>query len=368
MGPAAHVFRIVLTGGPCAGKSTALAHITERLRSFGCQVFCSPEASTLLLGAGAEVASAPLAQMKTFQRGILRVSLALEDSLLAFARGTGRPAVLICDRGAMDGAAYVSAEAWSEVLAEMGLGVVELRDQRYDAVIHLVTAAEGAEAFYGTQSNAVRYETIEQARAVDLRLRNAWLGHPRLRIIDNSTSFDEKVRRVVAAVSAVVGVPEPARRERKYLVRGVAAGGLPVPCEYIDIEQTYLATPDDSEARVRRRGQRGAFTFTHTIKRPVSFGERIEIERPITAREYEAHLSGADPTRRTIRKSRCVFLYGNHYFELDRFLEPCPGLQLLEVEVDDLARPVPLPPFIEVEREVTGEAAFSNHMLAAARS
>jgi CYTH domain-containing protein len=273
--------------------------------------------------------------------------------------------VLICDRGAMDGAAYVPPAAWEELLRELGLGVVELRDQRYDAVVHLVTAAEGAEEFYGTQSNAVRYENIEEARGVDERLRRAWVGHPRLRVIDNSTGFEEKIRRVVAAVSAVAGLPEPARRERKFLLRKCPpAAAMPVPCEYIDIEQTYLLTPDGSEARVRRRGQGGAFTFTHTVKRPVCAGERIEIERPITAREYEAHLAQADPARRPVRKSRCAFLYANHYFELDRFVEPCPGLELLELEVEDLGRPVPLPPFVEVEREVTGEPAFTNHMLA----
>ena len=361
----AHVFRIVLTGGPCAGKSTALTHIRERLHSFGYQVFCSPEASTLLLGAGAVVADVTLEQKKTFQRGILRVSLALEDSLLAFAQGTGRPAVLICDRGAMDGAGYISSAAWDDLLREQGLGVVELRDRRYDAVIHLVTAAEGAETFYGTQTNAVRYENVERARAVDERLRRAWVGHPRLRIIDNSTTFEEKIRRVVAVVSAVVGVPEPARRERKFLVRASPSPDeMPVACEQIEIEQTYLATPDGSEARVRRRGQHGAFTFAHTLKRPVSAGERIEIERPITAREYEAHLAQADPARQPIRKTRLVFLYANQYFELDRFLSPHAGLELLELEVDDLTWPVVLPPFLEIDREVTAEAAFTNHLLA----
>src|SRR5262245_52118086 len=158
-----HILRIVLTGGPCAGKSTALAHIQERLRSFGYRVFCSPEASTLLLGAGAVVAGVPLEQVKTSQRGTVRVSPARQGSLLALARGSSKPAVLICDRGAMDGAAYIPPAVWDELLREMGLGVVELRDQRYDAVIHLVTAAEGAEEFYGTQSNAVRYENVEEA-------------------------------------------------------------------------------------------------------------------------------------------------------------------------------------------------------------
>ena len=39
-----------------------------------------------------------------------------------------------------------------------------LRDNRYDGVIHLVTAADGAEDFYETGSNEARYEGLKQAR------------------------------------------------------------------------------------------------------------------------------------------------------------------------------------------------------------
>ena len=39
---------------------------------------------------------------------------------------------------------------------------MELRDQRYDAVIHMISAADGAAEFYG-YDNVARHETIEQA-------------------------------------------------------------------------------------------------------------------------------------------------------------------------------------------------------------
>ena len=59
-----------------------------------------------------------------------------------------------------------------------------------------------------------------------------------------------------------------------------------------------------------------------------------------------------------------MFLYANHYFELDVFKEPRAGLELLEVELDEADAPVTLPPFIEIEREVTGDTSFDNHALA----
>lgn len=64
---------------------------------------------------------------------------------------------------------------------------VQLRDKRYNAVIHLVTAADGAETFYSTETNTTRLETLEEARELDVKLQRAWVGHPKLMIFDNCT-------------------------------------------------------------------------------------------------------------------------------------------------------------------------------------
>jgi CYTH domain-containing protein len=134
--------------------------------------------------------------------------------------------------------------------------------------------------------------------------------------------------------------------------------------EEFDIEQTYLIGQDGWEARVRRRGQHGAYTYTHTLKRPIAAGQRVEVQRQITGREYLALLAQADPTRRPIRKRRRVFLWANQYFEWDIFVDPRPGLEILEVEVDSLSSPIELPPFLPVEREVTGDMRYANHRIA----
>jgi hypothetical protein len=96
------------------------------------------------------------------------------------------------------------------MLDEHGWTEAILRDQRYEAVLHLVTAAVGAEAFYITANNAARTETPAEARDLDARLVEAWVGHPHLTVVDNSTRFADKVRRVVEAACAVLGLPGPA--------------------------------------------------------------------------------------------------------------------------------------------------------------
>lgn len=60
---------------------------------------------------------------------------------------------------------------------------MQLRDRRYEAVIHLVTAAQGAEEFYTNSNNEARYEGMEDAKNLDQKLVNAWVGHPHFSII-----------------------------------------------------------------------------------------------------------------------------------------------------------------------------------------
>lgn len=93
--------------------------------------------------------------------------------------------VILIDRGLMDGSAYVEKSQWKGLMDELGVTAVQLRDQRYDAVLHLVTAADGAEKFYDSATNEARYETIEEAREKDVRLREAYMSHPKWYLIDN---------------------------------------------------------------------------------------------------------------------------------------------------------------------------------------
>lgn len=52
-----------------------------------------------------------------------------------------------------------------------------LRENRYDAVLHMVTAADGAESFYETISNEARYNTAAESVEIDKKLREAYMGH-----------------------------------------------------------------------------------------------------------------------------------------------------------------------------------------------
>jgi hypothetical protein len=67
----------------------------------------------------------------------------------------------------MDPSAYIDRDSWLKMLNELELEEIDIRDHRYDIVVHLVSAAKGAEAFYSAENNTVRSEGLELARKLD---------------------------------------------------------------------------------------------------------------------------------------------------------------------------------------------------------
>ena len=186
-------FKFVLTGGPCGGKTTALARIYSYLRERGFQVVTCPEAFTILQSNGMSLDFFATGGMDTvIQNTVMDVQITLEESLETVLKAHGKPAVMLCDRGPMDGAAYMSEDDWNQLLEKRGIETTDLRDKRYNAVFHMVTAADGAAPFYTLENNATRSESPDEARDLDKRTQQAWVGHPHMYVFDNSTDFEGK--------------------------------------------------------------------------------------------------------------------------------------------------------------------------------
>ena len=215
------LYKFVLTGGPCGGKTTALARLSSYLSERGFEVMTVPEAFTIMASNGFSMEYFSVEGMPfAVQNTVMDMQMALEDSFERVLRARGKPSVLLCDRGLMDGAAYMSSEEWESFCKERGVSSTELREARYNAVFHLVTAAEGAAQFYTLENNEARTETPDQARALDKSCRGAWVGHPKLHVFDNSTDFEGKMQRLVNATARLVGLPSTLNRvTRKYLLR-----------------------------------------------------------------------------------------------------------------------------------------------------
>jgi hypothetical protein len=75
-------------------------------------------------------------------------------------------------------------------------------------VIHMITAADGAEQYYTLSNNDARSESIEEARDIDKRLINAWVGHPQFNIIKNSKKgFKSKIDLCLQKTFQIIGMP-----------------------------------------------------------------------------------------------------------------------------------------------------------------
>lgn len=98
----------------------------------------------------------------------------------------------------MDPVSYIDNHEWELLkLRNPSWNEVDLRDNRYDQIIHLVTAANGAEQFYTLENNTARTESIELARELDEKCAKAWVGHPCMDVISNFTVFETKVTKAL---------------------------------------------------------------------------------------------------------------------------------------------------------------------------
>eukprot|EP00054_Salpingoeca_dolichothecata_P005964 m.36926 g.36926 ORF g.36926 m.36926 type:complete len:285 (+) comp16120_c0_seq2:3-857(+) len=199
-----YVYRVVLTGGPCGGKSSSLSQFTQVMKTKGYDVYAAPEIPTILLNAGCKYpGDGSDNELIEFELNLLEMQLQMERTMVRIAASTGRKSIVVFDRGLMDIAAYLSEDQWRALLARGNFSEDEFLE-RYNLVLHLVTAALGAEQFYTTANNTARHSTIERARMLDVKVRHAWRNHPNLQMIDNSTNFQGKLDRATSAVQRMV--------------------------------------------------------------------------------------------------------------------------------------------------------------------
>ncbi len=367
---------VALTGGPCAGKTSVLSMLSERIPPLGWNVYLLKESATTLVEQGMRlkqaVAACDLKRALEYEAVLMRHNLENLATMERCAEIEGGDSLFLADRWLPDILPYLPAgreghEIYRNLLAECGLTEITAME-RCNAVIKLTTAAHGAERFYSLANNVVRDEPPEIARHLDRLIEEAYLGHPHLRVIGNhGIDFEGKKARVLQEVCAVLGVPAPLEIERKYLVAAPDLSAIPVPYRTVEIEQAYVLPwrADQQEVRIRRRSFGDAsFTYYLTEKKATEFlGQRVEVEEMISWRKYAELMRSRDPERGIISKRRHLFLWEGQYFELDVFENPS-GMFLLEIELTARDKEIVLPPFLSIEEDVTGDRLYSNHHLA----
>lgn len=183
--------RIVLTGGPGAGKTVITARLAKDLAG---QVHMVPEAATYVYQSlGVLWTQLDVAGRRDAQLRMYRHQLAMEAK--AAVEFPHQPHLL--DRGTIDGATYWpdgTPAFWpavgSTLEAELG---------RYWGVLYLHTAAEIG-IYDGAESNKVRFESPQQAIDAGNRLLDLWGKHPRLIHIHSHPDLEVKIQNVKNAL------------------------------------------------------------------------------------------------------------------------------------------------------------------------
>ena len=362
------ITRIVLTGGPAAGKTTLISRILHEFKQEeGWRVITIPETATELISGFGIKPFGGCMSMLAFQDFVIADQLHKEKLAMDAAQVVSEDNIIIIyDRALLDDKAYISDEEFAQVLYRFDGRTEEAVLAGYDAVLHLVTCAKGAEFAYNL-GNEARTESLEHAREMDDRTLRAWSGHPNLHIIDNSVDFEDKMNRAIREIYRVLGRPEPMVEKRKFLVEmpDVAALCRRYNAATLDMMQTYLVTANPNvERRIRQQANGQNYLYFYTEKNAMPDGARWVTEKPISEKEYIGYLMESDNALHSVRKTKYRFICSECRCELDVYPFSDDRAVLFQYAPGQGAA---LPEEIRVIRAVTGDPAYKNRALAQAQ-
>ena len=190
------IYKLVITGGPCAGKTTGLGKIKEEMEKEGYKVILIPETATILISSGGDLPS--FGSRLNFQRNIFAMQRLLEDFYSTQVANTlpQEKVIVVFDRSLIDNRAFLTQEDYNIILKENNLSFDDVLN-RYDAIFHLHTTAKGFAEFYTLENNKARTEGVDEAIAQDDRLIECYKGHDYFRMIESKINFNDKLNHLI---------------------------------------------------------------------------------------------------------------------------------------------------------------------------
>lgn len=356
-----NVLIYVLTGGPVAGKSSLEIPFTEALLCRDYEVVWIKESATEIITSGVKPCDGITSPI-VFQKTLFKMQYFKEELYRTMERLSDRKLVIICDRGLLDAKAYMTNEEWQQILKEEGKTEIEILS-RYSAIIHMVTAANGAEeAFEKKRSeNPARSkdETRDVAIALDERIKEAYLGHGEIYYINNETDFEGKKQKALKIFLSCLGEPVPTQHQEKIIVKKPDINYLMTKkAQKRSIIQIYLKSNGKEERRIRMMGDGNNFVYYLTRKGIGNYNDYQE--KSISKDVYDALMLEMDTERKPIIKERWYFSEGDTYYNLDVY-PSWENYAVVEIRGSKENVDVSLPIGIEEVRNVTGNIRFSNY-------
>ena len=199
------IAKIVLTGGPCAGKTTTISRIEEHLVKKGYHVLVLNECATETIKEGIRPFGDYAVSVYDFENEILNLQIFKEKRFNDFLKNYSDDAkiVILYDRGTVDIKAYLGEEAYNCMLEENHLKHEDLLNE-YDLVIHMITVAADMENRYSNNNNKARFEDSQEAIDLDKRTSEAWKDHPNLKVVPVCEYLEDKIQMAIKYVDELV--------------------------------------------------------------------------------------------------------------------------------------------------------------------
>lgn len=365
------IYKICLTGGPCSGKTVALNHLRAKFAD-KYSVLVIPEICTSTSDTGFNINPSRFTEetKKAFNYSLCRYQIDIETYYESLAALMDKPVLLIADRGVVDNFGYLPAEIKRSLMEENHWDMNAIRNERYDLVIHMVTAAFGADEFYTTLNNEARSETQEEARVVDKCVLDEWLGYPNLLVIDNmAKGMEAKLERLEHCIKNLVEGSQLETKTVKLLLDKIySQGDLPSEIITEGYEETAYSKTPSSNIYVKRSYKADGLSAYFSITRCYQdkSGAVHEIKRLISETEFKAAVSIGTDTQfsKDVIAFSAVTDSAINFYQVETFETSKGAVSVLRLDKDvDNDNNSPILPFMKVQGVFTPTTNFEDGYL-----
>lgn len=308
--------KIVLTGGPCAGKTTALKNIKEYLEKENYFVITIPETATELILNGINPWSVPTYD---FQELVLLKQCSKENISESYAKlfNEKETCVIIYDRGIIDNKAYFDNENdFTRLLKNNNLSEINILDN-YDLVLDLLSVATCKKEAYNLLNEA-RMEDIENAIKVDRKTTNAWIHHRNLNIVPSTLSLEEETKLILKIIKDFLNNIK-VENTSKYILDDNSDLNIYNEKNSTIIDTTfYVLESNDYVKKLIKREYKGDISYIYEVyKENNNIKEYIE-NRKITNEEFLGILL-SNKIKESSSYKEINFLYNNLKYKISVF-------------------------------------------------
>lgn len=186
--------KIVLSGGPCGGKTTAIKYVREYFEEKGYIVLSINESATEIINMGIKPFGNNKVDMYEFQKYVFSEQINNEILVDNYINSNmDKKIIVLYDRCILDNKCYVSEEEYNMLLEEFEINEEKYLSQ-FDLFIHLVSAAIGTNEY--NLDNQARSENIIEAMKREENIIKCYSNISNRIVVDNSTNFEGKLKRV----------------------------------------------------------------------------------------------------------------------------------------------------------------------------